>query len=203
LYEVQVAVTTYLLPTAASVNVADYKNATLTFAILGGVIGLAMGFAGGLAGGSVARGVVVGLGAQAVGALAGTVASLALVRLYFRGYVPDPNDELVPILIHGGIWMTIGAVGGAAFAIGLGCTRRLSTSLVESCVGAFLAALLFHALSASFFPDPRSTAPVADSTAVRCLAMFLVPILVAAGAARGSLGTRPRARSSTPGATSA
>jgi hypothetical protein len=139
--------------------------------------------------------VVVGLGAQAVGALVGTVASLALLRLLFRGYVPDPNDEFLLILVHGGIWMAIGAAGGAAFAIGMDCTRRLPAILVESSVAALLATLLYHALSASFFPDSRPTAPVADSTALRFLAMFLVPVLVAAGAARGALG--PRARPST------
>jgi hypothetical protein len=200
LYQVEVmGLGTTMQPSRESLFAADLYNATLTFAVLGCATGLAMGFAGGLAGGSPARGVVVGLAAQAAGALVGALASLALVPLFFRRLVPDVNDLLTPILIHGGIWMAIGVVGGLAFAIGLNFRRHLANALGAACIGAFLAAVLYHLLSGSLFPDSGSTAPLAGSSVVRLLAMFLVTVLVAIGAVRGALGRAPRPSLPVPG----
>src|ERR1700678_4079662 len=61
-FPIRVATTTYIQPTAASVNTADLRNATLVFTIMGGITGLAMGIAGGFAVRSLSRGLVVGLG---------------------------------------------------------------------------------------------------------------------------------------------
>jgi hypothetical protein len=171
-------------------------NATLAFAILGGVTGLMLGLAGGLAGRSRARGVIVGLASLAAGTIVGALASFALIPLFFRGLVPDLNDLLTPILIHGGIWMAIGALGGLAFAIGMGRGRHVPVAVGAACVGAFVASVLFHLLSEGLFADSSSTAPLAKSALARLLAMLLVTVLVAVGAARGTLGrdTRPAAR---------
>ena len=54
-------------PNLTTMNAADFKNAILSTALLGGVMGLTMGFAGGLAGRSIVRGIVVGLIAAAIG----------------------------------------------------------------------------------------------------------------------------------------
>jgi hypothetical protein len=186
-------------PSRESQFAADLYNATLVFAILGCATGLAMGFAGGLAGGSASRGVVAGLAAQAAGALVGALSSLALVPFFYRRIVPDLNDLLTPILIHGGIWMAIGAVGGLAFALGLKSRRNLPNAIGAACVGAFLAAVLYQLLSASLFPDTGSTGPVASSSVVRLLAMLLVTVLVAIGAVRGALGRAPRPALPVPG----
>jgi len=200
LYKVDViAFGTTMQPSKESLAAADLKNATLAFAILGGVTGLAMGFAGGLAGRSPARGVIVGLAAQAAGAIVGALTSLALLPYFFRGLVPNSNDLLSPVLIHGGIWMAIGAVGGLAFAIGMKCRRHLPNAVGAACVGAFLAAVLYHLLSGSLFPDSKSTDPVASSSFVRLLGMLLVTVLVAVGAARGALGRVPRPASPASG----
>jgi hypothetical protein len=190
---------TMMLPSAVSTNVAEFKNATLAFAILGCILGLAMGFAGGIAGGNFARGVVVGLGAQAAGGLVGTLASLALLQLFYRSYVRDTNDLLSPILIHGGIWAAIGAVAALAFGLGMGCApRRLLVAALDACVGAFLAAILFQLLGASQFPESGSADPVANSPFVRLVAMLLVTCLVALGAARGALSRAPLSPSPAP-----
>jgi hypothetical protein len=192
LYKVEVmAFGTTWQPSRESQFAADLRNAALAFAILGGVTGLAMGVAGGLAGGSVARGGVVGLAAFLAGAVAGASASFVLVPFFYRRLVPDTNDLLTPILIHGGIWMAIGAVGGLAFALGLQSRRHLANALGAACIGAFLAAVLFHLLSGSLFPDSRSTEALAGLPVVRLLAMLLVPVLVAVGSARGALGRTP------------
>jgi len=177
-----------MLPTRSTLNAADLKNATLAFAVLGGVTGLVMGIAGGVAGRSALHGVVVGLGAQVLGVLVGALASLALVPLFHRDFVPDTNDLLSPIMIHAGIWAAIGAVGGLAFAIGMRRGRRLLNAIGGACLGAILATVVFHVLSGALFPDSGSTEPVATSSFVRLLAMLLVTVLVAPGAARGALG---------------
>ena len=175
-------------PSEESQVAADLKNATLGFAILGGLTGLAMGLAGGLAVHSPARGVIVALTALAAGALVGGLACLALLPLFYRRHVPDVNDLLTPILIHGGIWMAIGGVGGLAFAIGMRSGRHRLDAVGAACVGGFLASILFHLLCASFYPDLSSMEPVAGTSVLRLFAMILVTVLVAAGSAMGALG---------------
>jgi len=147
-----------------------------------------MGAAGGFAARSPARGLTVGLGGLVAGGLVGTGASLGLLPFFFRRVVPNPDDLLSPILIHGGVWMAIGAVGGAAFAIGMRCGRRVFDAAAGACLGALLATLLFHGLSEAFFADSASTVLVATSTWARLLAVFLITVLSACGAARGALG---------------
>ena len=191
LYRLEMMGMTSLQPTRESQDAADLKNATLAFTVLGSVTGLVMGLAGGLAGRAPGRGVFVALALQALGALVGALASLALLPLFYRGNVPDPSDLLSPILIHGGVWMAIGAVGGLAFALGLGSRGHLPNAVGAACIAAFLAAIVFHLLNGVLFPDSSSMEPVARSRLVRLLAMLLVTILVALGAARGALGRLP------------
>ena len=133
LFKIKIAFTTFIQPTAASLNTADLKNASLVFTILGGVTGAVMGIAGGIAGRSLSRGLIVGFGTLLAGSLVGTLTSLALLPIYFRQSVPDPNDLMSPIMIHGGIWMAIGAVGGLAFALGMGCGRVAFNAIVGAC----------------------------------------------------------------------
>jgi hypothetical protein len=173
---------TFVQPTTQSQNAADFKNATLAYAILGGMTGLAMGLAGGLAGRSILRGVIAGLGAAAIGAVVGTFASVALLRYFHRGHVPDPNDMSSPILVNAGIWMAIGAVGGLALAIGMSCARRAPQAVLGACLAACLGAVLFQLLAATLFPESGYAEPIASSSTVRLLAKLLVTVLVAAGA---------------------
>ncbi len=187
LFEITIAFTKYIQPTAASLNTADLKNATLVFTVLGAVAGLIMGIAGGVAGRSLSRGLIVGLGGVVTGGLVGALASVGLLPFFYRRTVPDPNDLLTPILIHGGIWMAVGAVGGLAFAIGMRRERRGLQAIVGACLGAVLATLTYHGLSEAFFAETASTLPVATATFPRLLAVFLVTVFSACGAARGIL----------------
>jgi hypothetical protein len=187
-----------LQPSRESQQSADFKNSLLTFLILGGVTGLAMGLAGGLAVHSSARGLKVGLLALGAGAIVGAAASLALVPFFFRELIPDTNDLLSPVLIHGGVWTAIGAVGGIAFAAALGTSRRrFADAVAGACFGAVLATIFYHALAAAIFPEAKSTDVVANSAIVRFLAMGLVPIMVAFGAAMGAQGGFLRSTSGT------
>jgi hypothetical protein len=177
------------VPSRESQRAADLKNSTLVFAILGGLTGLATGLAGGLAVHSPTRGLKVGLLALATGAIAGALTSLGLVPLFYRELIPDTNDLLTPILIHGGIWTAIGAVGGIAFAIGtVKSKKQLADAIAGACFGAVLATIFYHVLAAAVFPEAKSTEVVANTAIVRLLAMSLVPIMIAVGAGFGAQG---------------
>jgi hypothetical protein len=191
LYPVSALGLTAMRPSPESQQLADTLNATLAFVILGGVTGLVMGIAGTFCARSAERpGMVVlaALMAAAAGAIVGLLASRVLIPFFFRGLVPDRNDLLTPIMIHGGIWMAIGAVGGLAFAVGMRSWKRLPDVIAGACFGALLATFCFHALSGTLFPMSGSTEPVANTWIVRLIAMFLVPVLISAGAARGAQG---------------
>jgi len=190
-YKVEVTGMSSMQPSRESQNAADLANAMLTFAILGSVTALIMGLAGGFAGRNLWRGAMVGLGSQAVGALAGAACSWALIPIFARQLVPDQNDLFTPILIHGGIWMAIGAVGGMAFAAGMGAWRQLPITAVCACVGAFTASVIFHLLVGMLFPHSSPSEPVGSTAVARLMASSLFTILVAIGVARGALGRVP------------
>lgn len=194
LFTVTVLTQTFVQPTTESMNIANRKNAILGFAIFGSVVGLAMGIAGGIASRSVARGITAGLGGVAVGATVATLASILLLRLYYRGHVPDPNDLLTPIMVHGGIWAAIGAVGGLAYGVSVGAGRRLPQAIEGACVGAFFATVLFHLICGVFFPESRFAEPIGGESLIRLLSRLLVSVLIAVGAARGAQGrvVRPK-----------
>jgi hypothetical protein len=177
-----------LQPSRESQNAADIKNATLAFAFLGCLTGLAMGFAGGVAGRSTVRGVVVGVAAMLLGGLIAAGTSLVLLPAFFRQLVPDPSDLLTPIMIHGGIWGAIGALGGLAFAIGMGRGRRVVDAIIGACFGTLLATIVFHFSGEMLFPNSRSFDALATLPIVRLMAMVSVSVLLAVGAVWGTLG---------------
>jgi hypothetical protein len=188
LYPVSSMGITSLQPSPESQRAADTMNAMLAFAIMGGMTGLFMGLAGGLAGRSPARGVVAGLCGIVFGAASAVPASLAFLPFFYRSLVPDANDLLTPILIHGGIWMAIGAVGGLAFSVGMSRGRHLLNAAGAACFAAFVASVFYHLLGGFLVLDSSAAEPLANSALLRLLAMLFVTVLVAVGAARGSLG---------------
>jgi hypothetical protein len=191
-FQVEIMGQTSIEPTVGTQNAADYKNAALAFAFLGGATGLLLGLAGGIVSGGPVRGLLVGSLGLLAGTLVGALASLAILRIHYRGFVPNPNDLVTPILIHGGIWTVIGAVGGAAFALGAGLRRHATSAAAGACLGAMLATLLFHVLGESFLPGSSYAEPLAATPTARLLARVLVPLLAAAGAARELLRASSR-----------
>jgi hypothetical protein len=187
LYRIEVLGFVSMQPSVASQNFADFKNAVLVFSILGCATGLAMGTAGGLTIRSPSRGLLVGLGAQAAAGLVAVMASYALLRFYYRHQVPDLNDLVTPALIQSGIWTPIAAVGGLAFALGIGDRRRLFVCIAGACIGAIAAAGLVQFVGAIVLPESRIIDPVANTPPARLLSMTMVTVLIAAGAAWGVL----------------
>jgi hypothetical protein len=179
-------------PTRESLYAADLKNAALVNAVLGCAAGLAMGFAGGLAARAPLRGTFVGLSAQAVGLLVGALAALALIPLYHpvakRPFPTDMDEIWLPLLLHVGVWAGIGAIGGAAFAIGIGRRRRLPGAVGSATAGAMLAAVFFQLIGTCLPLDAGATDPVARWSVVRLVAMLLPSVMIAAGAALGTVG---------------
>lgn len=187
-YNVEIMGMTSMQPSRESQKAADLANAMLASAILGSVTAFAMGVAGGLASFAPRRGAVIGLGAQAVGTLAGGAVALALIPVLYWQLVPDLNDLLTPILIHGGIWAAIGAVSGTAFAAGMGRRRQLPLAALSAAAGAFTASIVFHLLVGMLFPQASAAEPVGGSSLIRLLATSLVAVMLAIGAGRGTLG---------------
>ena len=184
--------TTMMLPTATSSNRAEFKNAVVANALLGGIAGMTMALAGGLVASAPFRGFFVGLGTQAVGAAAGAFSSLLLLRSFYRGYVPNVNDLISPILIHGGIWLLIGGISGVGFGFGMGNRRRLPAIIGGAILGGLFSSILYETIVASFFPDSQPTGPIAGSPSIRLLSMLSVTFMIALGIAKGAHGSLTR-----------
>jgi len=197
-YRVEIMGMVSMQPSRESQKTADIANSTLAFAILGSVTALMMGLAGGLAVRNPGRGVMVGLVAQAAGAMAGAAAAFALIPIFYWQLVPDSNDLLTPILIHGGVWTAVGVVGGMSFVAGMNAWRQVPVAAVFACVGAFTASIVFHVLTGILFPHSSSSEPIGRSAIVRLLASLLVTVLVAIGVAKGTLRRLPQPGQSGP-----
>jgi hypothetical protein len=179
-------------PSLESRYTADLKNAALTYAILGCAAGFTMGFAGGLAARAPTRGILVGLSAQAVGLFVGALTALALISV-LHPTSPQPfrtltTDVWSPFMIHAGVWAAVGAVGGSAFAIGMGCKRLVASAVGSAATGALLAAVFFQLIGICLPLGAGATGLVARWAVVRLMAMLLPSVMIAAGAALGTAG---------------
>jgi hypothetical protein len=163
------------------------KNATVAFALLGGILGLVLGLAGGMARSAVRA----GLGAALIGLLLGMIAtggtSLLALPIYNR-IVDRYEDKIslniaIPLLMHGAIWGVAGAVGGLALGIGTGGRSRIVRGLIGGLVGAWLGAVAFEVLGGFVFPLAETVQPLSLTWDSRLLARSLVTILAAGGAA--------------------
>jgi hypothetical protein len=182
----------WMEPTPESRYAADLKNAALANAVLGCAAGFAMGLAGGLAARAPSRGIFVGLSAQAVGLLVGALSALAVIPVFHpvfpRMFRTVTNDMWLPLVMHAGIWAAVGAVSGAAFAIGMGCKSRLLNAIGSATAGALLAAVFFQLIGTCLPLGAGATRPVARWSVVRLVAMLLPVSMIAVGAVLGTVG---------------
>ena len=165
---------------------ARLSTATLTFTCLGGFLGLAMGLAGGLA----RRSVSAAIGAAIVGLVLGTVAegilAYVVVSVFFKRYDPLAGDLALPLLTHGAIWLAVGAIGGLAFGLGLGGQGRWRSTLAGGLLGAAIATVVYEIGGALVFASSKTELPVSSSVTTRAVALLLVAIFSAVGAAWAS-----------------
>jgi hypothetical protein len=163
---------------------ADYRNALVAFAWLGGLLGAAMGLAGGLARPSHRA----GAGAAAIGLILGlvsaVVASAAFLPIYFhaldRSKEELSRDLMIPLLVHAGIWSVCGLAGGIALGIGLGGGwPRIVKAGLGGLMGAAIAAAAYEILGAWAFAADHATSPVSWTVTTRLLARVLVAAFAA------------------------
>jgi hypothetical protein len=161
---------------------ADSKNATLAFAVLGGVLGAVMGIAGGLARRSTRAAVVSSAVGLVLGGVLGAGASLAFLPVYFsaldRSQEELSRDLTLPLFVHGGIWAACGLAGGVAFGIGLcgGRTRTINAA-IGGLIGAVVGAVLYEMIGAMALSADKTTNPLATTGTARLLARLLVATL--------------------------
>jgi len=178
---------------ALGVKSAVTLEASFAFGLLGSALGLALGAAGG----TVRRSARAGLTASAFGAVLGAAVGAALpwllLPIYFRIYNPDRGDLGLAILIQGGLGSVIGAVGGAAYGLGLGGRGRAARALAGGLLGALAGVLLYEIVGALAFPLDETTKPLSASSVTRLLARLTVAVLASIGATRGAWSA-PRIR---------
>jgi len=163
-------------------SAADIKNATLTFAVLGGALGAALGMAGGLARSSTRAGAIASVIGLALGGVLGAGTSLALLPVYFNALGRDQEelsrDLALPLLVHAVIWAACGLAGGVALAFGLGAGRtRTINAAIGGLIGAVLGAALYEMMAAALFPHDNTTSPLPINWMARLLARLLVATL--------------------------
>ncbi len=165
------------------------REATFAYGVLGAVLGLALGLAGGAVRGSVGTALVGAIVGTILGGAAGAGMTRVLLPIYHSNILlrSDKGDLLLAILIHGGSWSVIGAVGGAAFGIGLGDRRRAIAALFGGLVGAIAGVLAYEIIGSLAFPLDAITDPISATPETRLFARLAVTILASAGAAWGAL----------------
>ena len=94
------------------------RNGIIAFGALGGATGLALGLAGGLIRRSALRAIAAGATGLLLGGGIGVALSWLILPIY---YEHSTGGELTySLMVHGGVWVAVGAAAGLAFGIGLG-----------------------------------------------------------------------------------
>jgi hypothetical protein len=178
--------------------IRDEKNATLTYGMMGAVLGFGFGLAGGLVRKSPRLAMNAGLAGLAIGGVVGFGVTKGLLMIYFgRKLTAEGNfshDMVLPFLIHAGIWSSIAAVAGGAFGLGLGVRgSKLASAALGGLAGGLLASVVYEVVGGIAFPLANTNQPIAGFWPPRLLAMLLVSILAAllAAFAIAAPGRRP------------
>jgi hypothetical protein len=170
--------------------VAGIRNGSISFGTLGAALGFGLGLAGGMIGRSVPRAVIAG----ATGMLLGGGAGVALTRMIVPVYYGNvrSGDMIYSLMVHGGVWVAIGAAAGLAFAIGVGGAHQILRGLLGGGAAALLATFIYEFAGAILFPTALTDRPISQTWSSRLLARLLVSILVAAGVILSAGLTSPR-----------
>ena len=104
-------------------SVSATDNGIIAFGTLGATLGLGLGLAGGLIRKSFLWAFLAAVTGCLIGGAAGVFSSKSLIPIYFSHQIS--NDILYSLLMHGGIWVAVGAAAGLAFGIGQGGWNRI------------------------------------------------------------------------------
>jgi hypothetical protein len=174
--------------TPISPVVYSTRNGVTCVGILGGSLGLALGLAGGFLRGSARSAGLAGLVGVVLGGAAGAGAARALVPLYFRYY--SGADLILPLLVHGGLWISISVAAGLAFGLGVGGPRGAPRAVIYAIAGALLATLTSEFASIWLFPAAQTDRPLPMSPASRMFAYLVVALITGAALAFGASRAR-------------
>ena len=170
-------------PTLVGLQVAERKNAMLTFGLIGGLLGLALGLAGGLSNRSARSALFGGAAGLALGAALGAGSAAGLVPIYHAQHQRNKDavtkDLAIPLLIHVGLWSAVGLAAGAALTIGARAGGRAPSVVTSGLIGAALGAAVYEVVAALVSPEGRTYQPVSTSWLPRLLAATICPILTA------------------------
>jgi hypothetical protein len=92
----------------------------------------------------------------------------------------ETADVTLAVLLHMGIWASIGAAAGAAFGVGAGGRNRLMESIVGGLVGAAVGSLVFDVCGA-FFPFARTERPLSEEALTRLVSAMVLSLFIVAG----------------------
>jgi len=180
---------------------AQMLEAGLVFGAIGAFLGAALGMAGSYAGGpagSARKAVLLG---AILGGAAGAVAAVGFLPIYLTYLNPDTNDLIVGFGFQALVAAAVGAVGGAAFAVGLGDRSRLAPAVVGGLMGAVAGVVVFDMAGALAFPLDKTSSPIPATTLTRFLARLAVAVFASAGVAMGILDKGKKKPAPSPVAT--
>jgi len=177
---------------ASGIRRAVTLQTTLAFGSLGAALGLALGLTGGTIRRSARSSMIGAIFGTSLGGIAGALVPLVLLPVYFQFYDPDSDDLVLALLFQGAIGAIIGAVGGAAYA--LGNRSHIVQALLGGLLGAVAGVLIYEVVGTLVFPLDQTTKPVSATAVSRLLGRLSIAALASAGAAKG-IKTTPKANS--------
>ena len=128
------------------------SGTAVTFVQQGAIVGVVLGIASGLIRRSARVGLVAAMLGGALGAAMGTATSYGLLTVHFRNADPQDNSLTLALLVHGGIWASVGAAAGLAFGLGSGGRGRWAAGAFGGLVGGAAAAMAFDVIRGAGFP---------------------------------------------------
>ncbi len=191
----------FMLASGKSVDIAHRQNATVAFAIFGGLLGVILGMTGGYSRRAPIAGISAGMFGLIVGSALGAGMTTMLTPILFEaltrmtnGVSTGQDDFITPIWVHSLIWGSLGASAGLALGLGRGGGKGVVIrATFAGFMGAVLGTVVFELIGAELFPLEKTTHPLALGRWSRLLARLLVALPAALLAARELTPAAPRA----------
>ncbi|GAC1469860.1 MAG: hypothetical protein NVSMB9_14250 [Isosphaeraceae bacterium] len=161
---------------------AERRNTAMAYGALGGLLGGALGLAGGLARRSAGGGLI----AAAVGVVGGTAvgagASFVLTPIFFQLLDPTMGGMVASFVVHGGVFGSIGAMGGLTLGLGRGGRGTAAHAALGGLLGALVGAVLYESAETMFYPLVRVGEPIPGERLLRLALDLTVAVFTALGA---------------------
>ncbi|RUL88890.1 hypothetical protein [Tautonia sociabilis] len=132
------------------------RNAAIAFGLLGAALGMAMGMAGGLVRHRPRAGLLGGAVGMVLAGALGAAIPFAVVPIYFDHFDPTAPTLMLPIMIHGAVWLPVGIAAGLAFGLGIGGRTRILAAIFGGLIGATIGTAVVETINAMAFPLARS-----------------------------------------------